>query len=184
MRRLLVVLPLVAAVGCGYGFNPGRSTAPGKRPVEPLLQSKGAQKKADAGPAQEAMLAALDALKATSKQQFDLLKADAQPSGVRQLAADMVAALKAHDLGAAPEDFKLAWGRHRKAWQALQSAVGHLPDAYEGIDFTDALLGLFKDDPNRGKSLGGDVVEAVKAVTKSHADLYAAAEAHGLEVEK
>ena len=188
MYRLLVVLPLATALalpaGCGYGFNPGRSTPPAQRAVEPLLPSKGAQKRADGTPDQEAIQAALDLLKAKSKAVYDTLKADAQPSAIRQLAGDLVVAMKGHDLGVAPAEFKAVWERHRKAWSGLQAAVARQADAYEGTDFTDALTGLFKDDPNRGKSLGGDMVEAVKAVTKSHAELYTSAEGYGLDVEK
>ena len=62
--------------------------------------------------------------------------------------------------------------------------VGRLPDAYEDTEFTDALTGLFKSDPNRGKSLGGDMVDAVKAITKSHDELYRSAEGYGLEVDR
>lgn len=184
MRRLIVVLPLLTAVGCGYGFNPGRATPPGKRAVEPLLQSPAAQTKSDGTPEQAAIQAALDLLKAKYKDGFEGLKADAQPSAVKQLAGDVSAAMRGHDLGVAPGEFKTVWERHRKAWKALHTAVGRLPDAYDGTEFTDALTGLFKNDPNRGKSLGGDMVDAVRAVAKSHDDLYASAEDYGLEVEK
>ena len=184
MCRLFAVLPLVALAGCGYGFNPDRSTAPGKRSVEPLLQPKAAQKRSDGTPDQEAIQTALDFLKAKTKEGFDALKADSQPSGVKRLADDMGGAMKGFDLGVAPTEFKAVWDRHRKAWKTLQAVVGRLPDAYEETEFVDALTGLFKGDPTRGRSLGGDVVTAVKEITKTHAELYTSAEGYGLEVEK
>ena len=185
MCRLLAALPLVVLAGCGYGFDPGRAApAPGQRNVDPLLAHKATKKKGDGSPEQEAVVAALEAVKGKSKELFDGLKADAQPSAVRRLAADLAAVMKGLDLGAAPSEFKAVWNRHRKAWLGLQAAVARLPDAYEDTEFTDALTGLFKSDPSRGKSLGGDMVEAVRAVTKSHAELYTAAEAVGLEIEK
>jgi hypothetical protein len=185
MCRLLVILPVAAAVGCGYGFNPGRgATPPGKRPVEPLLAAPAAQAKADGTAEQAAILAALELLKAKSKDGYDGLKADAQPSTVKQIAGDVAAAMKGHDLGVAPGEFKTVWERHRKAWKALHTAVSRLPDAYEGTEFTDALTGLFKNDPTRGRSLGGDMVDAVRAVAKSHEDLYASAENYGLQIER
>ncbi len=184
MCRLLPLLPLLAAVGCGYGFNPTRSGPPPKRTLESLLPNKAAQKRADGTPEQEAVHAALDVHKAKAKELNDALKAEAQPSDIKRLCGDLATTMKGHDLGPAPVEFKTAWKKHWRSWQSLQAAVARLPDAYTDTEFTDALAGLFKSDPNRGRSLGGDVVEAVAVVIKSHGDLYAAAEAAGLEVEK
>jgi hypothetical protein len=182
--RLLVVVPLLTAVGCGYGFNPTKPAAATDRPVEAPLPSRAAQKRADGTPDQEAIQAALDLLKTKNAELFGRLKADAQPSAYKALAAEMGAAVKGHDLGVAPAEFKAVWERHRKAWKQLHGILAKLPDAYEDTEFSDAIGGLFKGDPTRGRSLGGDMVDAVKAVTKSHDDLYRSAENYGLEVER
>lgn len=182
MNRMLVLLPVVAVVGCGYGFNPGRSASAASRSIEPLLSAPAIVMKPDARPDQQAIGAALDALQSRSRELYGPLKADAQPSAFRQLAGDMAKFLKDHDLGAAPSEFKSAWNRHQKGWKTLQAATARLPDAYEQSDFTDALQGLFKEDPNRGKSLGGDMVDAVKAITKSHTEMFNLAETSGLEI--
>lgn len=182
----LVAVSVLGSVGCSGGLRFPWSGGGGRGAAEPLLLPKNAQKRPDSQstPDQDAVLRVLEELKTASKTGFDGLRIDAQPSAVTKMAQAVVGTMDKTDLGGCPTEFLHAFQKHHKAWKGFVAAVGRLPDgAYEDVEFMDSLYGLFRNDPHRGKVLGGDVVAAVKKVNVSYNELYAVAEGYGITAE-
>lgn len=185
MRRTvlaLVALSVVASAGCSGGLRlPWSSHNPNA--AEPLLAPKNSQKKSDSPstPEQDAVLRVLEELKTATKTGFDGLRIDAQPSVVTKMAQTVVGTMEKTDMSGCPTEFQHAFQKHQKAWKGFVTAVGRLPDgAYPDVEFMDSLYGLFKNDPQRGKVLGGDVVAAVRKVNASYNELFTVAEGYGI----
>lgn len=188
MRRHLLCLAALCtlgAVGCSGGLRLPGMGGPANPQSEPLLAPKTAQAKdGPTTPEQDAVLRVLEELKTATKTGFDGLKLDAQPSTVTRMAQTVVAALEKAPMTGCPNEFQTAYQKHLKAWKGFATAVGRLPDgAYPAGEFMDSLHGLFKNDPNRGKVLGGDVVTAVKKVNTTYSELYTVAGGYGIVAE-
>ena len=155
--------------------------------AEPLLTPKNVQARGDGPttPDQDAVLRVLEELKTATKTGFDGLKLDAQPSTVTKMAQTVTAAMDKVSMTGCPNEFQTAFQKHIRAWKGFATAAGRLPDgAYPDVEFMDSLYGLFKNDPTRGKVLGGDVVSAVKKVNTTYNELYAVATGYGIVIEE
>lgn len=165
--------------GC-FSASPQAGPTPGS--VEPFLVD-GVAKKKDGihGPEAEAMLTLLNENRTQFRARFETLKADSQPSEVVKAFQGYVVDLEKLPTKDCPVEFRASWLRYLKAWKELNTTLGRLPNAYEDVEFLDALQYLFRGNTEKGKKLGGDVMAAVKSVNKTHQQIYAAANNYGIE---
>ena len=167
--------------GC---FSPPPSgLAPGS--IEPFLNDGVAQKKDGIhGPEAEGMLTLLSENRTAFRARFESFTADSQPAEVVKAFQGYVAELEKLDVKPCPIEFRAAWNRYLKSWKELNGMLGRLPNAYEDVEFLDALQYLFRGNAEKGKKLGGDVMMAVKNVNRAHQQIYAAAQNYGIEIER
>lgn len=187
MRRTLPTLVCAAALlGASAGCSGSGEDKSGVAAVKPFLVEKLVRPKADATPTAEqaAIQGLMEANRAEFNTRFETLTAESTPADVKKAFAGYCEAVEKHDVAGCPLQFRAAFTRHLKDWKALTAALGRLPNAYEGVEFMDMLQALFQNASERGKPLGADVVNGVKAVAKSLADLHAAAERAGMELLK
>jgi len=187
MRRGLPTVALLTALAlCAAGCSDPPEDKPTVAALTPFVADRPVRVKGDATPTadQAAALALLEANRAEFTTRFAVLTAEATPSDVKAALAGYAAAVEPLPMPACPLPMRAAFGRHLKDWKALAAALSRLPNAYEGVEFLDMMQSLFANATDRGKPLGADVVNAVRAVNKSHADLKAAAEKLGLEFVK
>jgi len=187
MRRGLPTLALattllLSAAGCS---DPG-DDKPVVAAVAPFVVERAVRPKGDATPTgeQAAVQALLAANRTEFNTRFEALTAEATPSDVTKTLAGYVAAMEQQPVAGCPVPVRAAFGRHLKDWKALAAALGRLPNAYEGVEFLDMMQSLFVNSSERGKPLGADVANAVRAVNKSLGELHAATEKAGMELVK
>ena len=188
MCRLLPVL-LVAAIlpagGCKKKVSVAPAPAAAVAPTA-VRAEKTFRKKAGGPttPEQDAVYRALDDDREHFRQVTDGLRSDAQPSQLAQGLERYHDHLMKTDLGTAPAEFRAAFGRYRTAVGGLHKALARLPDHFEEAAFLQAYFDLARGDSNRSKRLGGDVVKAVRDLNAALAEVYAAAEGYGIELDK
>jgi len=176
---LPVVLCSFLVAGCFSSVVPAGSTSVG---VEPFLNDGVVKKKEGIhGPEAEGMLNILTENRTLFRARFETLTADSQPAEVVKAFRGYVAELEKLDAKPCPVEFRATWTRYLKAWRELNNTLGRLPNAYEDVEFLDALQYLFRGNTDKGRKLGGDVMAAVKQVNKSHQQVYAAADNYGIE---
>jgi len=188
MRILQAFALTVAALAAflpAVGCSRGGATSPSERKASPWLSEKTAKAKGNGPttPEQDAILRVFDADQNEFKGGFDSMKANSQPSAVRAMVGKYADHLDKVDVVGCPAEFAAAHARHAKAWHQLQSSILRLPDAYEGDEFMNSLYSLFHNDGSNGRSLGGDVIQAVKKVNATYAEIYASGENYGLSFE-
>jgi len=187
MRRLKYLLPalglalLVPLTGC----LKGKAQASTTRSVTAPLASKSAKAKGNAPvtPEQEAVLRVLAWDKEAIKSGFDSLEVDTQPSAFVKMLLAMEVRFNKADLSLCPTEFKAARGRYIRSWVQLRQALSKFPDAYEDVEFMDAIGGLFRGDRAKGRKLGGEAIDAVEALNGAYAEVYTSAEGYGIEVD-
>ena len=181
--RVLAALTLLSAAGCSGSSD---EKVPTVAAVQPFVAEKTVRPKADASPTPEqaAIAAVLEVNKTEFNARFEGLAAEATPADVKKLFAGYVEAVEKQETAGCPIAFRAAWTRHLKDWKTLTTSIGRLPNAYEGVEFLDMVQALFQGSSEKGKPLGADVVNGVKAVLKSLADVHTAAERAGMETVK
>lgn len=187
MRRSLPTLVCATALfGALAGCSGSGDDKPSVAAVKPFVTEKLVRPKSDATPTAEqaAIQTFMEANRAEFNTRFEALTAEATPADVKKAFAGYAEAMAKQEVAGCPLQFRAAFAQHLKDWKALTAALGRLPNAYEGVEFMDMLQSLFQSGSDRGKPLGADVVNGVKAVTKSLADLHAAAERAGMELIK
>lgn len=172
----------LSVVGCSKPAPPPANP----KAAKPWFDEKKHHRKGEgpSTPQQDAILKVLDEDRQHFKTGFETLQADSQPSNVSKMIADYLSHRDQADLAPCPSEFVAAHQRHTKAWRQLQTALARLPDAYEGLEFMDALFGLFHGDSTKGRPLGGDVIQAVKKINQAFAEEYTAAEVYGIETDR
>ena len=187
MRRRLPTLALATALlvtAAGCSSSPEEKS--GVAALTPFVAERSVRPKGDATPTAEqaAIQALLEANRSEFNSRFATLTAEATPADVTKALAGYTAAMDQQPLAGCPLPVRAAFGRHLKDWKALTGALSRLPNAYEGVEFLDMLQALFQLASERGKPLGADVVNGVRAVTKSLAEVHGAAERAGMELVK
>ncbi len=187
MSRGLLTLAFAASAlalggGCGYSGEDKTTVAA----LAPFVVERSVRPKGDATPTAEQ--AAIQSLLASNRSEFnarfETLTAEATPSAVTKVLTGYVEAVDRLDLAGCPLGVRSAFKRQVKDWKALAAALGRLPNAYDDVEFMDMLQSLFQNASDRGKPLGADVGNAVKAINKSLGELHAAAEKAGMEFVK
>lgn len=182
MRRLKLLLPAVAllvpAAGC---FKKAEAS----RAVAPFLPTKTVKPKGTgpSTPEQDALIRVLDADKAAIKAGFDTLAVDSQPSAFVKMMDGFDGHFDKTDTAGCPTEFKAARTRYAKGWGRLRAVLEKFPDAYEDVEFMDAMGALFRNDRAKGRKLGGEVMDAVQALNGAYAEVYTSAEGYGIEVD-
>ena len=185
-RGLLTLAFATASLVLGGGCSDSGEDKSTVAALAPFVVERSVRPKGDATATAEqaAIQALLEANRAEFNGRFAGLTAEATPADVTKTLAGYAAAMEQQPLAGCPLPVRAVFGRHVKDWKALTSALGRLPNAYEGVEFLDMLQALFQSASERGKPLGADVVNAVRAVTKSLGELHAAAEKAGMELVK
>ena len=187
MRRGLLTLAFATAVlstagGCS---DPGEEKS-GVAALVPFVVERSVRPKGDATPTSEqaAIQSLLGANRAEFNTRFETLTAEATPLQVTKVLNGYVEAVEKLDVSGCPLGVRAAFKRQVKDWKALTAALRSLPNAYDDVEFMEMLQSLFQNASERGKPLGADVGNAVKAVNKSLGELHAAAEKAGMELVK
>ena len=177
---LMAVALLLPTIGCSVAeLEPVKAVG-----IQPFLKDRNAKKKVDspATAEQDAILRVLDENKTHFKSGFESINADSQPTAVTKMFGTYLDKIDKIDLKNCPLEFRGAWSRYVKAWKALHAKMGRLPDDYEDVTFMDALQSLFRNETEKGKLLGGDVMQAVKQVTTTYAALFSALSVYQIDV--
>ncbi len=179
---MIATAVLLTAAGCSEPVEDKSGVAA----LTPFVAERTVRPKGDAAATAEqaAIQALMEANRSEFNSRFAALTAEATPADVTKTLAGYAAAMEQQPLAGCPLPVRAAFGRHLKDWKALAAALGRLPNAYEGVEFLDMLQALFQSASERGKPLGADVVNGVRAVTKSLTELHAATEKAGLELVK
>ena len=186
MRRLPTFVIATALLATVAGCSDTAEEKSGVAALTPFVVERSVRPKGDATATTEqaAIQVLLEANRTEFNSHFASLTAEATPADVTKALAGYVAAMEQQPLAGCPLPVRAAYGRHLKDWKALTAALGRLPNAYEGVEFLDMLQSLFQNASERGKPLGADVVNGVRAVSRSLADLHAATEKAGMELVK
>lgn len=179
--QYLGLVALFGVLGCGSGSEDGPTVAR----VEPFVKERSARPRSDSPtPEQAAVQRLLDAKNAEFRTRFETLVAESRPADVKAMLKGFHEATEKLDVAGCPVPVRATWTKHLKAWKDLTSAIGRLPDTYEGVEFMDTLHSLFRGNAEKGKPLGGDVVAGVQNVLKTTSELHTAVEQAGLSMSK
>lgn len=185
MRRLKFLLPALAVAALAPLTGCLKGKAQGPRTVGTLLPSKTAKAKGNGPvtPEQDAVLRVLEWDKEAFKAGFDSLQVDSQPSAFVKMMAEFDDRFHKADLACCPAEFRAARSRYIKSWEKLRAVLGKFPDAYEDVEFMDAIGALFRHDRAKGRKLGGEVMDAVEQLHAAYAEMYTSAEGYGIDVD-
>jgi len=187
LRFLPVVFAAALAGGCQFPqFGAPKTKDSSPRSDAGLRPERGFRKKPNAPvtPEQMTVFAFLD----DDKQRFQAATAGltkkSKPSAITVALAKYAEQLDA-DKTALPADFAAELTAYRDAYRALPKVIGRLPDgSAEGTVVYDALAALFRGDTDKGKALGGDAADAVRATRDAAAKLYEMAGPYSLDVDR
>lgn len=177
---LMAVALLVPTIGCSVNeLEPVKAVG-----IQPFLKDRNVKKKVDSTVTaeQDAILRVLDENKTHFKSGFEFITTESQPTAVTKMFGTYLDKIDKIDLKNCPLEFRGAWSRYVKAWKALHTKIGRLPDAYEDVTFMDALQSTFRNETEKGKVLGGDVMQAVKQVVTTYAELFSALSVYQIDV--